>query len=363
MSEKIWASPESFFEGSLARAELEKNKTAQVEKFKAVKQEEAIHKFRMFMHLKRNHAALENKETKSAHMLHHRIKKISDELKSDPHFLHKDLLSESRPILMTKNSLPIFEGGVYEMSSKADAPAKIADHPMWKVTNVDLDKQEVTMRPVGYVSSSPYGNGEYTCKVDDLSTGMKMGKAVTQHEELKSAIATMQNPSGLIAYPESLVSDMEAQIQERLRAMMSAPREEDYHKPYAEQRRELYTINKDGYVRKMFPGDKDAATATFVLPISKYLKDLVRKAHDEKVRYSSGIYGGRRKHQSYQYMDRGTLNEVVGHTKAQELLSEYASQAKASKEAGKVFTPQDFRPEAVLSKSTVVLTFKGASNA
>lgn len=346
-----------------AREELSKNKSAQVEKFKAVKQDEAIHKFRMFMHLKRNHAALENKETKSAHMLHYRIQKLSDELKSDKHFLHKDLLSESKPILMTKNSLPIFEGGIYEMSDKDDAPAKMGKHAMWRVTGVNLDKQEVTMRPVGHIAASNYSTDEYTCKVDDLSTGMKMGKAVTQHEELKTAIASMRNPSGLSQYPEALVSDMEPQIQAHLRTMMSAPREEDYSKPYDQQRKELYTINKDGYVRKMFPGDKDAATATFVLPTAKYLKDLVRKAHDEKVRYSTASYGGRRqKHQSYQHMDRGTLNDVVGYTRAHELMEAYAAQAKASKEAGKVFTPQDFKPEAVLSKSKVVLTFKGASH-
>ncbi|MDO8357287.1 MAG: SNF2-related protein [Nitrospirota bacterium] len=348
-----------------ARVELAKNKDAQLEKYKAVKQDEAISKFRMLMHLKRNHAALENKETKSAAMLHYRVQKMTDELKSDAHFLHKDLLNESRPILMTKTSLPIFQGGIYEMSAKDDAPAKMGKHAMWRVTAVDLDKQEVTMRPVGHISISVHANDDYTCKVDELSTGMKMGKAVTQHEELKMAIASMRHPSGLASYPEALIADMEPEIQERLRTMMAAPKEQDYSKPYGEQRKELWTISASGTMQKLFPGHKeDAEAATFILPTSKYMPNLVKRVVEEKddaLRYG-GSYGGRRKHSSASSYYANALNEIVGWEKAHALVVEYRKQAKQSRESGKVFTPQDFKSQIVLSKARVTLKFKESAN-
>lgn len=314
-----------------AKRELESNKAAQLERYQAAKKHEAIGQFQVYQNLSKTYAAMENKQTKTAHMLHLRITRIKDQLQRDEFFPHKALLDGKRETLLTPSGVPLYEGATVRMKEAPESPLRFkgeADH--WVVTGLDTSKATVTMRPVGVLPKDGHERSEYTFPIVDLKSGMEPAEPMTPHDELKRVLPKVRKPSELAHFDPEVIHAHEPEIQAHLREQMA--KEKDYSAPYDEQQDAIWAMGAGNYPSKVFPGGREAATATYILPTPRSAHELIKRAADEKER--AKLYGGgRRKRSSHDYYYRGALSEIFGYQRATQLIEEYQAEQKRAKDA------------------------------
>jgi len=300
-----------------ARAELAKNKEAQLEKYRAVKKAAAASQFGHLQKLRQTYGALLNKETKTAHLLKQRMERMTRDLHQDEHFEQKAMLSIDKPMLLSPQGVPLYEGATLAMSGGDDRPlfTKTKGESQWRVVSVDVPKASVTLREIG-VLPPPYDRNDRTTavRIDDLASGLSSAMDVSHADELTAMIPKIRQPSHLRMFPASLIAQHADQIQHALRARMKE--KPDYQDP--EQTMEaLWALNEAGRPAKVFPGDAAAEKATYLLPIQRHLEPLVKLAWEEKQKNSS--FGAGRNYSSRQAKKRYTstyyqdaLRDVIG---------------------------------------------------
>jgi SNF2 family DNA or RNA helicase/predicted RNA methylase len=300
-----------------ARAELTKNKDAQLEKYRAVKKAEAYSQFTHLQKLRRTYDALLNKETKTAQLLKIRMERVKNDLHKDEHFENKHLLSIEKPMMLSPTGVPFYEGATIKMSGGDDAPlrAKSKGDSKWRVMGLDIPKASVTLREIGAVPSRYDYNWkpEVTVRVEDLKSGIEPAEEVTLGDELKHMIPKVRKPEHLRIFPSALIESHADQIQHSLRDRMKT--KPDYSGDIGEHMESMWALNEGGRPTKMFPGEAGADKATYVLPIKPHIEPLVKLAWNEKTQshYGSSSYNtvrGTRQYGSTYYQD--ALREVIG---------------------------------------------------
>ncbi len=324
-----------------ARAEFEKNRDAQMQKYQAVKKHEASTTFMRLQRYKKNYAALPNKDTQSAQQLAYRIQRLREELSKNEHFPQKELLDTDKTTLMTSAGVGLYEGSTVQVAKDATSPIRGAsDADRWVVTSLDFDKNTVRMRPVGVFPETHYEDPTTEFELKDLSAGLTPVEPINLRDELQEAIPNLRLPSHLTVYPPAIVQSLEPQIQAHLRKQLSSDKDGSA----------LWTRTEYGGVAKLYSRDSAAARANFLLPTEETADWLTRKAVEEEKRYGPS-YG-----RSDERHFRDAMQEVFGYTRARDMII-------AAKEAPTIIPRQTETgtQAAVYAKSGVGLLLFGKS--
>lgn len=318
-----------------AKAELEKNKDAQMAKYIAIKRKEASDTFRQYVKAKMNHAALKDQSSQTAQMAKMRIGRLHEALSRSEHFPNKALLDFDGPILINSQGHPFHEGAAFIFDGGGKGPSTSADPTTWNVSHVDVDKREIRMRPVGYASKRADDTGETTFTLQDLESGVTPTDPVSAGAELRHLIEHLTHPVALKRFPREMLEEHLPAIQDRLRAYMG--QETDYSNPDLRDRKELWGI-PEGETRpqKIYPGSETADKATYLIPntdLMHALYDEVIKENEWNRKYGSTSGRGRSRHSNRQYRFNEGMWGFHDYQERERVLDAYQKQ-KADKQAG-----------------------------
>ncbi len=321
-----------------AKAEMEKNTALQLEKYTAMKKKGAADTFRQYVKAKMNHAALKDPESKTAQMLKMRLGRLHEDLSRNEHFEKNALLDHDGPILLNGHGHAFHPDAAFLMEGGGKGPATISAEPTtWNVSKVNVEKREVTMRPVGYSSNRASDTGETVFDLHDLESGVTPTDPVSAGAELRHLIENLTHPVALKRFPKEMLEEHLPAIQDRLRSYM-APKT-NYEDEASRDRKELWGIHEGKTsLEKIFPGGTGAETATYVVPHTDsmhHFYDEVLKEKEWNKRYGTPSYGrGSRRKNSFR-PDRFQQGLYAFHdyTERDAVLAAYKKE-KEAKQAG-----------------------------
>lgn len=325
-----------------ARAELEKNKDEQMKRYVAIQKKQASDTFRQYVKAKMTYAALKDPQEPTAQMLKMRIDRIRGDLQRHEQFPDKGLLDVEGPILLTAAGQTFRTGAAFLMEGGGKGPATISSEPTtWSVEGVDVGKRQVTMRPIGHAATSSHDTGITTFDLQDLESGLTPTDPVSAGAELRHIIAQMQHPVALKRYPREMLEEHLPAIQDRLRALMSQPRDYATYDEGDYKRKELWGIEEGRTTpTKIFPGSKEAATATYIVPNTELMNSLLDHAIQEQDQaerrrdtYGYGRRRGRSSYNAYEHRFREALYQFFEYQERDRMMRE-RKRAKQEQQEG-----------------------------